>query len=74
MDFHCVKIIYQFKFSYLEFSFWKSNERKVYAVNKNTFNTQSGATRKTHLNELLNAIKELEKNVKTKIEDTILVP
>ena len=68
------RFIYQFRFSYLEFSFWKSNVRKVYAVNKNTFDTQSGATRKTHLNELLNAIKELEKNIKTKIEDTILVP
>ena len=46
----------------------------MYAVNKNTFDTQLGATRKTHPNELLNAIKELEKNIKTKIEGTFLLP
>ena len=46
----------------------------MYAVNKNTFDTQLGATRKTHPNELLNAIKELEKNIKTKIEDSVLLP
>ena len=46
----------------------------MYAVNKNTFDTQLGATRKTHPNELLNAIKELEKNIKTKIEGTVLLP
>ena len=46
----------------------------MYAVNKNTFDTQLGATRKTHPNELLNAIKELEKNIKTKIEGTSLLP
>ena len=43
----------------------------MYAVNKNTFDTQLGTTRKTHPNELLNAIKKLEKNIKTKIEDNL---
>ena len=67
------RLIYQFKFSYIELSFWKSNARKVYSVNKHTFDTQSSATKKTHPNELLNAIKELDKNIKTKIKDNILV-
>ena len=46
----------------------------MYAVNKNTIGTQLGATRKTHPSELLNAIKELEKNIKTKIDDSVLLP
>ena len=46
----------------------------MYAVNKNTIGTQLGATRKTHPSELLNAIKELEKNIKIKIDDSVLLP
>ena len=46
----------------------------MYAVNKNTFDTQLGATRKTYPNEILNAIKELEKNIKTQIEDSVFLP
>ena len=45
----------------------------MHAVNKNTFDTQLGTTRKTHPNELLNAIKKLAKNIKTKIEDSFLL-
>ena len=45
----------------------------MYAVNKNIVDTELGATRKTHPNELLKAMKELEKNMKKKkIEDNIL--
>ena len=47
----------------------------MYAVNKNIVDTELGATKKTHPNELLNAIKELDKNInnkKKKIEDSVL--
>ena len=46
----------------------------MYAVNKNTIDTQLVATTKTHPNELLNARKELEKNIKAKIDDSVLLP
>ena len=38
----------------------------MYAVNKNIVDTELGATRKTHPNELLKEMKELEKNMKKK--------
>ena len=46
----------------------------MYAVNKSTSDTQLGATRKIHPKELLNAIKELDKNIKTKTEYSVLLP
>ena len=46
----------------------------MYTVNKSTSDTQLGATRKIHPKELLNAIKELDKNIKTKTEYSVLLP
>ena len=46
----------------------------MYAVNKSTSDTQLGVTRKIHPKELLNAIKELDKNIKTKTEYSVLLP
>ena len=46
----------------------------MHPVNKSTSDTQLGATRKIHPKELLNAIKELDKNIKTKTEYSVLLP
>ena len=47
----------------------------MYAVKKNTFDTQLGATRKTYPNEILNTIKDMRKiSKKKKIEDSVFLP
>lgn len=59
----------------LEFSFWKSNARKVFAVSKSCFEaSQSDNRRPNPYLEVMSTLNQLETNIENTIQQNMILP